>query len=104
MKEIKWRIERGDLEGATHLEVVVRYDLGGANYYSGGTSPRGYYLSVRPITVSGNMVSYNLFSGRRKFLLEATRFSQKQLNFAVQLAKSYEEELINAIVAENKAA
>ena len=104
MKEIKWRIPREDLKKATHLEIAVSYDLGGHSYFTGQSSPRGYYLSVRPVTISGNMVSFDLFSGRRKFLLEATRFSQKQLNFAAELAKGYEDELVTAVVAENKAA
>jgi len=104
MKEIKWRVQRDDLKNATHLEISVNYDLGGHNYFSGQASPRGYYLSVRPVTIRDNVVSFDLFSGRRKFLLETSRFSRKQLNFAVELAKGYEEELVAAVVAENQAA
>ena len=96
MKDVKWRIQRDDLKNASHIEVSV--------YYSKDGNPRGYYLRVRPITIGNNMVSYDLFSGRRKFLLETSRFSQKQLNFAVELAKGYEEELITVVVEENKAA
>ena len=104
MKEHKRHIERDDLKGATHLEVSVFYDKGGANYFSGGTTQRGYYLSVRPVTKSDRMVSFVMFAGKKRFLLETARFSQKQLDRAVELAKAHEDELIAAVVAENKAA
>ena len=104
MKEVKWRIPRDDLKGATHLEIMVSYDLGGRSYFTGQSSRRGYYLSVRPVTIRDNTVSFDLFAGRRKFLLETARFSKKQLNYAVVLAKGFEDELINAVVTENKAA
>ena len=104
MKDVKWRVERDDLKNATHLEISVGYDLGGHSYFTGQTSPRGYYLSVRPVTVGNNMVSFDLMAGRRKFLLATSRFSQKQLRYAVELAKGYEAELITVVVAENQAA
>ena len=102
MKEQKSYIERSDLKGATHLEVSVYYALGGSNYFSGGTTPRGYYLSVRPVTRGHNSVSFDLFSGYSKLLLETNRFSAKQFERAVALAAQHKEELIAAVVAKSK--
>lgn len=91
-------IERGDLKGATHLEVSVYYTKGG------GAVPRGYYLSVRPVTKRDGMVSFDLFSGRRQLLFETSRFTAKQFARAVKMAKDVEDELIASVAAENKAA
>ena len=104
MQEHKKYVERGDLKGATHLEVSVYYTKGGANYFSGGTTPRGYYLSVRPVTKRNNTTSFNLFSGRSRFLFETARFTAKQFERAIEMAKDYEDELVAAVAAENKAA
>jgi hypothetical protein len=86
------------------LEVSVSYSIGGANYLSGGTTPRGYYLTVKPVTKGNNMISYTMFSGKSRLLLEAKRFTAKQFASAMEIAKSYEDELINAVVLSNKAA
>ena len=104
MKRHKKYIERNDLNNATHLEVSVSYDKGGANYFSGGTKPRGYYLSVTPVTKSATSISFTMFTGYSRFLLETKRFSEKQFANAIEMAKDYEEELIAAVVAKNKAA
>jgi len=97
-------IERSDLKDATHLEVSVYYTKGGANYFSGGTIRRGYYLSVTPVTKNDRTVSFTMFSGRKQFLLETARYTAKQFAHAVEMAKDVEDELITAVVAENKAA
>ncbi len=97
-------IERDDLDGATHLQVSVYYSKGGKGMFSSGTIPRGYYLSVRPVTKRNGMVSYNLFSGRSRLLLETKRFTAKQFDKAVSMAERLEENLIAAVVAESRAA
>lgn len=104
MKEQKGYIERDDLKGATHLEISVYYSKGGMSYFTGQTSPRGYYISVRPVTMRDGMVSFELFAGRRQFLFETSRFTTKQFERAVDIAKGVEDELIAAVVAENQAA
>jgi hypothetical protein len=104
MKEQKRYIERGDLKGANNLEVSVYYYKGGTSGFTGRTSPRGYYLSVRPVTLERNMISFALFSGCKRLLLETKRYSDKQFSRAVEMAKDYEEGLITAVVAESKAA
>jgi hypothetical protein len=104
MKEHKKYIERNDLKGATHLEVSVYYTKGGVNYFSGGTIRRGYYISVKPVTKGNGTISFELFSGRKQFLLETARYTAKQFARAVEMAKDVEDELIAAVVAEIKAA
>ena len=104
MKKHDKYIERDDLKGANHLHVSVYYDKGGANYFSGGTIPRGYYVSVTPVTKGNGMISYAMFTGRKQFLFETARFSAKQFARAVDMAKDVEDELIAVVVEENKAA
>ena len=97
MHSCKKYIERNDLNGASHLEVSVYYTKGG------GTLPRGYYLSVRPVTKRDGMVSFELFSGQGRLLFEASRFTEKQFARAVEMARGMEEELIEAVVMDNQA-
>ena len=97
-------IERNDLRDATHLEISVYYTKGGANYFSGGTTPRGFYISVTPVTKSNGMISFTMFTGRKQLLFTTNRYTDKQLARAVEMAKDYEAELISVVVAENKAA
>jgi hypothetical protein len=74
------------------------------SYFTGGSNPRGYYLSVRPVKKGNGMVSFDLFSGCKRLLLETARYTDKQFQRAVEMAKNYEDELITAVVAECKAA
>ena len=103
MKRHDKYIERGDLIDATHLELSVYYDKGGTNYFSGGIDPRGYYLCAKPVRKSDGMISYTMFSGIRRLLFETKRFSAKQFELAVDMAKGFEDELIAAVVEKNKA-
>jgi hypothetical protein len=104
MKKHEKYIERNDLKDSTHLEVCVYYNLGGSNYFSGGVTPRGYYLSVKPVKKGNNSVSFTLFSGKSRLLLETQRYTAKQFERALDMAKDYEDEMIAAVVAENQAA
>lgn len=36
-------------EPPTHVAVTVAYDKGGPNYFHGGTTARGYYVSASPL-------------------------------------------------------
>ena len=104
MKKHKEYIERNDLKGATHLEVSVYYDKGGANCFSGGMTPRGYYLSVTPVTKGEGTISFTMFSGYSHLLLETQRYSDKQFDRAVDMAREHRESLIAKVVDKNKAA
>jgi len=104
MKTHKEYIQRDDLKGATHLEVRVSYDKGGANSFYGGTKPRGYYLTITPVKKTATSVSFAMFSGVSRVLLETKRFSAKQFAQAREMAKGHQDELIAAVVEKNKAA
>jgi len=103
MKEHTRYIERSDLKGATHLEVNVYYDKGGFNYFTDQVSPRGYYLSVRPVTLGAHSVGYDMHSGSKRLILETKRYSDKQFDTAMEMAKAHEDDLI-AKVAIKRAA
>jgi hypothetical protein len=66
---------------ATHLKVEVYYDLGGANYFTGGVEARGLKLSVSPVSRAesefGVTESYTAFSGSKLHLKSMNRFNQK---------------------------
>jgi hypothetical protein len=37
----------------THISVTLSYTKGGTNYFTGYKYPRGYRISVTPVTISG---------------------------------------------------
>ena len=86
-KKIVERIPYEGMKNGTHLDVEVYYSKGGTSYLSGTVSPRGYYLSVTPVTCRSGMVSHTLFSGARKLLMQTKRFSSKQLEQAAEMSK-----------------
>lgn len=104
MQKYEAYIERSDLKDATGLEVSVAYSKGGMSYFSGQVSPRGFYLSVTPVTKGNGMVSFTMFSGIKRLLLEVNRYSDKQFDRAVEMSKAVEGELIAAVVEKNRAA
>jgi hypothetical protein len=70
------------------IEVSVHFNEGGINYATYDREAKGFYLSLKPITIdpaSPGVVSFMMFSGGKTLILEAKRFSQKTLE---QLAKT----------------
>lgn len=65
------------------IEVRVYYNKGGINYASGNTEPRGYWLSVSPVTIEHRngmeIRGFRFFSGIKSFIEPAARFSAKKL-------------------------
>ena len=104
MKRYEKYIECGNLKDATHLEISVYYSKGGLSYLTGESSPRGYYISVTPVTKSNGMVRFTMFTGRRRLLLETKRYSDKQFARAVEMGKEIEPELTAAVMKEQQAA
>lgn len=104
MKKQEKYIERSDLKDATHLQISTFYDKGGMNFFNGQTSPRGFYISVTPVTKGNGMVSYTMFTGLKQLLHQVNRYSDKQFRHALELSQNYEDKLIAAVVAKNKAA
>ena len=69
------------LEGnCTHIDIELHYNKGGMNYFTSNLERRGYYLSVQPLTKSTNSYSYTAFTGVKRLLKEAGRYSAKTLN------------------------
>ncbi len=70
-------------------EVEVYYSKGGANFFSGGSDPRGIWVSVSPVEIidhgarpDGSRMmarSYGLMSGIRAHVLTLTRQNDKKL-------------------------
>jgi hypothetical protein len=96
-------IPQEGLKDATHIDVEVYYTQGGVNYLSGGTTPRGYYLNALPVTHKGRTTSYALFSGRSKLLLKTRRYSAKQFERAVEMAKPLVSNLVREMLEAKKA-
>lgn len=92
------------LKNGSHIDVEVYYTKGGANYLSGGTTPRGYYLSVSPVTHKNGMVSTIMFTGKKKLLMQSNRYSAKQFEQAVQKGRLEAPELIKQVIDEEKSA
>lgn len=94
------------------LEVEVRYDKGGLSIFGGSSRPRGYYLSVAPITTEtrdGGFTSkgFMLFSGKSIVLDTAKAFSVKRFTAIVEAVKAghyaaHVDELKAAVIAKNK--
>jgi hypothetical protein len=84
--------------GNNGVEVKVYYTLGGPNYFSGGCTQRGYYLSVTPCLRKNGMVRVTVFSGIAAFLMPANRFSQSSFETAVKLGRQMAPELIQKVL------
>lgn len=83
----------------THIQLEVYYTTGGQNWFSGGKIQRGYYLSATPMErrERGNgvtMVSCVLGTGVKTLLLEANRYTDKQMGIACTLGASMAPEAI----------
>jgi len=92
------------LKNGTHIDAEVYYSKGGLNPFSGDTVHRGYYLNVAPVRREGSTMSYTLFAGVMKLLMTTERYSQKQFEQAVELAKAETPGLIGLVLAKELAA
>jgi len=92
------------LENGTHIDVTVYYDIGGVDFLEGETKLRGYYVSVTPVIRRDNMVSKRVFTGYKSFLLQTSRFSTKQFEQAVELARPVVPVMIKRVLKEERAA
>jgi len=90
--------------GNNCIEAEVYYSKGGADYFSGGTRPRGYYVSVTPVCRNGTSVRFTAFSGIARFLLPTSRYTDKQFETAVELGKGAAPELVKQVLAKEQAA
>ncbi len=102
MERNKEYIER---EGQT-LSISIFYDLGGTNYFSGEINRRGYYMAVRPVSVSrsedGRVMTESsiMFNGTKMLLVEVNRQSKKAEAEALKKAEENKERLIESVMNE----
>lgn len=86
------------------IEIKVHYNQGGMNYFSGSSTPRGYRLSVTPVTLEDSGRSFLLFSGVAHTIETTNRFNAKWLeSLAAQGDKlpKYKESLAYVLAKEN---
>jgi len=92
----------------TELKIEVYYSLGGFNFGTYREDPRGYWLSVSPVSRSEQngikCESFMLFAGLKKFLKEtkSDRRGGKAEREAIKLAKQYEAELVKQVCIKEK--
>lgn len=92
------------------LRIEVYYDLGGYNWATGNEEPRGYYLSVTPVSVVRNdegkiiMEEVRAFSGIKTVLMEVERKSKNRSKKALEIVENGEdkERLINDVLEKVK--
>jgi hypothetical protein len=89
--------------GNNRIDVEVYYSKGGLSYFSGGVRPRGYYVSVTPVMSRNGTVRMTAFSGVAKFLLPTSRYTEKQFETAVKLAKEAAPELVRQVLEKEQA-
>ena len=96
---------KGNAKKCTHLKVEVYYNLGGMNYFTYKTEPRGYYLSMSPVerTVRNGFISegYTAFSGNKVLLKEVSRKSKKAEQEALKTAESIKNYYIDKVLEKN---
>lgn len=75
------------VDDSTHIEVSVYYSKGGLNYATYKQEARGYYISMKPVEVDGNIVKYDMFSGVKFLVEEVGRLNKKKLDALYQQTK-----------------
>lgn len=92
----------------TELKVEIFYSLGGWNFGTGNNDPRGYWLSVQPVSRSDNheicLESVVLGSGMKTFLAETKvdRKGGKAELAAIESAKQQEANLVEKVCLKEK--
>lgn len=95
-------VEKGTEPGGTRvIEARVYYHLGGMNYFSGSTEPRGYYLGCTPIEKGPDFTKFTGFSGIKVLIKTVNRKSPKAAQEAIALAMPKVDELVQRVCAKN---
>jgi hypothetical protein len=91
-------------------KLDVHYTKGGTNYFSGGYTPRGIYVSIRTTTIKQEngfkSESFTLFGGNNIscLALRLERKSDKQLLRVADLVSPHAAELVERFIANPTAA
>lgn len=66
-----------------YIKVSVSYNEGGANYFSGGSPARGFYMHFTPVEAEafeGHTIErMQLFHGRKALIEETKRYNEKRI-------------------------
>lgn len=82
-----------------YLKIELYYVLGGVNCFTYKQEPRGFYLSVHPVTRTRNFVSFEAFTGAKVCVHECKRFSKKDSEQARIKAENYQQKLIDYVLS-----
>ena len=92
--ESKARDTRMMDEKTNRIRLSVAYSLGGMNYFTCKTEPRGYYLCATPEYACEHMVNCVLGAGAKHLLLEVPRQSKKRAMEACAKAEQLAPQLV----------
>ena len=84
-----------------YIEVAMRYDKGGMNYFSGQNQPRGYYIGVTPVEIADGFKSMMACSGYCTCVLPVQRASLRGELAADDLVRAREAEMVAAVCEKN---
>lgn len=94
------RLKTDEFTGANTLEFSLYYDKGGMNYFTSSVERRGYYLSVKPVSIGNGFVESTAFRGIKAFVgEEVSRVSKKARERALA---DINEELLSNLIAKVK--
>lgn len=86
-----------------HTEVSVYYTKGGSNYFTGGVSQRGYYLSVRAVAKSEFGIRFSLMgAGLKQLILPAKRFNKKDFAEVVEFQLDWQHPDVEHLISATK--
>lgn len=85
MSERKYTLERhipvkADGRRENTMTLSVYYSLGGTHYFTYKAEQRGYYISIQPECRARGMVEMTAFTGYKRLIQPATRFSKAKLD------------------------
>lgn len=89
-----------------NLRVDFQYNLGGYNMGTGQYNKRGYYVSIKPVTIEekwgGVIESYMGFTGSYMLIKEVSRQSKKAEKEARSLMQQAMDYLMKVVCNENQ--
>jgi hypothetical protein len=102
-RRMGWRVtdvQINDAHGSNGIELDVHHDKGGANYFSGGYTKAGFWMSVTPVKIEAGSVSMILGNsiGRRFYLLDVPRFNAKKLEQLTAAIKPHTAVIVAALL------
>lgn len=69
------------------IEVCVRYSKPDGSYYNPDAEQQGFWLNITPVKVDGMFRTTTAFTGLKRFLEPAKRFSEKKLDTLMSSVK-----------------